>query len=107
MDGQALFGSRLRSLREAASVSRERAAESAEINPNYLGEIERGEKWPSIQVIQRLADVLRVSPSIFFEFEAQEKEQSVLRNKVNDLLAKRSTEELQLATRVLRALFPL
>src|SRR6185312_10788019 len=66
MDGQALFGSRIRSLREAASISRERAAENADINSNYLGEIERGEKWPSIEVIQRLADTLSVPPSTFF-----------------------------------------
>ena len=106
MDGEALFGSRLRSLRERAGVSREKAAEGAEINANYLGEIERGEKWPSIQVIQRLADVLQVSPSSLFEFEAEEKDPSALRSKLDDLLARRSTEELQLATRVLRALFP-
>jgi len=107
MDGQALFGSRIRSLREAADVSRERAAEAAEINANYLGEIERGEKWPSIEVIQRLADTLKVSPSLFFEFEGEELDQSALRTKVNEILARRSTEDLQLAMRVLRALFPI
>lgn len=105
MDGQALFGSRIRSLREAADISRERAAENADINPNYLGEIERGEKWPSIEVIQRLAGALRVSPSAFFEFEGEEKDSSVLRTKLHDLLANRNTEQLQQAMRVLRALF--
>lgn len=47
MDDQELFGSRIRSMREAAGLSREAAAEKAEINTNYLGEIERGEKWRS------------------------------------------------------------
>jgi transcriptional regulator with XRE-family HTH domain len=107
MDGQELFGSRIRSLREAVAVSRERAAESADINANYLGEIERGEKWPSIEVIQRLADALRVSPSAFFEFEGEERDPSVLRAKLHDLLANKSTEQLQQAMRVLRALFPI
>ena len=105
MDGQALFGSRIRSLREAADISRERAAENADINPNYLGEIERGEKWPSIEVIQRLAGALSVSPSAFFEFEGEEKDSSMLQTKLRELLANRNTEQLQQAMRVLRALF--
>lgn len=107
MDGQALFGSRIRSLREAAGISRERAAENADINANYLGEIERGEKWPSIEVIQRLSGALDVSPSAFFEFEGEEKDSSALRAKLHDLLANRNTEQLQQAMRVLRALFQL
>ena len=107
MDGQALFGSRIRSIREAADVSRERAAENADINANYLGEIERGEKWPSIEVIQRLAEALSVSPSAFFEFEGEEKDANALRSKLHEMLAGRDTEQLQQATRVLRALFQL
>jgi transcriptional regulator with XRE-family HTH domain len=107
MDGQALFGSRIRSLREAADVSRERAAEHADINANYLGEIERGEKWPSIEVIQRLAGVLSVSPSAFFEFEGEEKDAGALRSNLHEMLAGRDIEQLQQAMRVLRALFQL
>jgi transcriptional regulator with XRE-family HTH domain len=107
MDGQALFGSRIRSLREAADISRERAAENADINANYLGEIERGEKWPSIEVIQRLAGALNVSPAAFFEFEGEEKDASALRSKLQELLARRNIEQLQQAMRVLRALFQL
>jgi transcriptional regulator with XRE-family HTH domain len=105
MNGQALFGSRIRSLREAAGISRERAAENADINANYLGEIERGEKWPSIEVIQRLAGALSVSPSAFFEFEGEERDSAVLRSKLHELLAARNAEQLQQATRVLKALF--
>lgn len=105
MDSQALFGSRIRSIREAASLSRELVAEKADINANYLGEIERGEKWPSIEVIQRLAGALSVSPSAFLEFEAEEVDSNVLLAKLHKVLANRSTEELQQAIRVLKALF--
>src|SRR5882724_789571 len=105
MNGQALFGSRIRSLREAAGISREHAAENADINANYLGEIERGEKWPSIEVIQRLAGALSVSLSAFFEFEGEERDSAVLRSKPHDLLAARNAKHLQQATRVLKALF--
>jgi transcriptional regulator with XRE-family HTH domain len=105
VDSQALFGSRLRSIREAADLSRELVAEKAGINANYLGEIERGEKWPSIEVIQRLAGALSVSASALFEFEAEEIDSNILLTKLQHLLASRNTEQLQQALRVLKSLF--
>lgn len=105
MDAQALFGSRIRSVREAAKLSREITAEKSEINANYLGEIERGEKWPSIEVIQRLAEALHVSPATFFEFQSEEVDASILQTTLHELLANRRTEDLQQAVRVLKALF--
>jgi|SRR5271155_4633568 transcriptional regulator with XRE-family HTH domain len=105
MDIQALFGSRIRSIREGANLSREVVAEKSDINANYLGEIERGEKWPSLEVIHRLAGALQVSPSAFLEFESEELDPSLLQAKLQKLLAKRTTEELQQATRVLKAMF--
>lgn len=105
MESQVLFGNRIRSIREAATLSRELAAERADINANYLGEIERGEKWPSIEIIQRLAGALSVSPSAFFEFEAEEIDSNILLAKLQHLLASRNTEQLQQALRVLKALF--
>jgi transcriptional regulator with XRE-family HTH domain len=104
MESQVLFGSRIRSIREAAGLSRELAAERADVNANYLGEIERGEKWPSIEIIQRLAGALSVSPSAFFEFEAEEIDSDILLAKLNQVLENRNTEELQQAMRVLKAL---
>ena len=57
MERQVLFGSRIRAIREAKNLSREVAAERAGINPNYLGELERGEKWPKIEMMERVAAV--------------------------------------------------
>jgi transcriptional regulator with XRE-family HTH domain len=105
MNGQVLFGRRIRAIREAASLSRELVAEKADINVNYLGEIERGEKWPSLEVIEQLAKALTVSPVAFFEFEAEEIDPSVLLSKLQDVLANRNTEQLQQALRILKALF--
>src|SRR3954469_1505143 len=105
METQVLFGSRIRSMREAVGLSREITAEKSDINPNYLGEIERGEKWPSIEVIQRLADALRVSPAAFFEFEAEEVDPNVLRASLQTLLEKREASDLQQALRIVKALF--
>lgn len=105
MEPQALFGSRIRSIREAANVSREIVAERAKISANYLGEIERGEKWPTANMIERIASALEVSPAALFDYEPEEIDNDILLSKIQRLLSSRSTQQLQLALRVLRALF--
>lgn len=105
MGSKALFGRRIRSIREAANLSRETVAEKAKISVNYLGEIERGEKWPKPNMIERIASALGVSPAALFEYEAEEVDSGVLIHKIQQLLAARTTEQLQQALRVLRALF--
>ena len=104
MERQALFGSRIRAIRETGNLSRETAAEKADINANYLGEIERGEKWPSLEIVERLAATLGVSPSAFFEYEAEEADRNVLLSKLQHLLSSRTSDQLKQALRVLKAL---
>ncbi len=105
MERQALFGSRIRSIRESANLSRETVAERAGISANYLGEIERGEKWPTLDMIERIAKALEVSPPTFFEYKAEEVDSNILLSKLQHLLSDRSTNQLQQALRVLKALF--
>jgi len=54
----------MRSIRKAANLSREVVAERAGISANYLGEIERGEKLPTLDMIERTAMALQVLPPI-------------------------------------------
>lgn len=105
MERQALFGSRIRSIREAADLSREIVSERAGISANYLGEIERGEKWPTLDMIERIAMALQVLPPSFFEYEDQEVDNGILMGKIQRLLSSRNTDQLQQAVRVLKALF--
>jgi transcriptional regulator with XRE-family HTH domain len=106
MELQALFGSRVRSIREAANLSRETVAERAKISANYLGEIERGEKRPKLDMIGRIANALGVVPPVLFDYEAEEVDNEVLLSKLQLLMSALSTEQLQQALRVLRTLFP-
>src|SRR5256885_16003968 len=105
MERQHLFGNRIRAIREAANLSREAAAERAGINPNYLGELERGEKWPKLEMMERVAGALGVSPAAFLEYEAEDVDNTILLSKLQNLISNRTTEQLQQALRVLRALF--
>ena len=55
------LGSKIRQARKAKGYSQEQLAELAEIAPNYLGEVERGQKMPRMDVFVRIIKALDVS----------------------------------------------
>ena len=57
----------LRILRKQKGLSQEELAFQAGINRNYVGQIEREEKSPTIDVIEKLAKPLDVRPEKLFE----------------------------------------
>ena len=56
----AVFGRRLRTLREAAGLTQEQLGKSAGVDYKHIGSVERGEKAPSFEAVERLAQALRV-----------------------------------------------
>lgn len=62
---QRRFGAVLRRRREAAGLSQEGLAAQAGLHRNYVGLLERGERMPSILVVQQLATALGTSMSAF------------------------------------------
>jgi transcriptional regulator with XRE-family HTH domain len=48
----------LRRRREAAGLSQEALAAKADLHRNYVGLLERGQRMPSILVVQQLANAL-------------------------------------------------
>ena len=59
-DNSIRFGVRLRRLRRDRGWTQDQLAEAAAANPKYVGEIERGARNPSLDVIVRLAGALDV-----------------------------------------------
>ena len=59
-------GKRLKELRTQRGISQEDLALSAEITTSYLGMIERGEKNPTVKVIEKLCVALGISLGAFF-----------------------------------------
>lgn len=60
MKGRELIGWNLRRIRVLQSLSQERLAFDAEVDRSYLGGLERGSENPTVEVLDRLADVLKV-----------------------------------------------
>ncbi len=56
----------LRRLRHARSLSQEELADRAGINRNYIGMLEREEHSATVDMLEKLADVLDADPEEFF-----------------------------------------
>ena len=54
-------------IRKDRGLSQEELAHRVGINRNYVGMIERQENAPTVAMIERLAAVLEVSPTILFD----------------------------------------
>jgi XRE family transcriptional regulator, regulator of sulfur utilization len=55
------FGSVLRRLRQERDLTIEEAAKRADVTANYLGDVERGQRNPTMKVVARILAGLRVS----------------------------------------------
>ena len=99
-----LFGRRLRSLREARSLTQQQLGERAEVSYKYVGAIERGEENPSLRVLVALAAALGIEIRDLFEFEHEETTSAALKKQLNHLLKEADVASLQQAVKLLRAL---
>jgi transcriptional regulator with XRE-family HTH domain len=60
------IGRAIRKYRKQANLTQEELAEKVELHPNYVGEIERGEKAVSVEALIRIANVVKVQVAKFF-----------------------------------------
>jgi transcriptional regulator with XRE-family HTH domain len=67
-----LFGETLRRFRTDRGWSQERLAEAAGITLNYVGNLERGEQGPSLNILLRLARALDIdAPALLGAFRSE------------------------------------
>lgn len=62
-----ILGKRIRNYRMQLGLSQEKLAEKASCHPTYIGQIERGEKNPTIESIGKITRALGISLSELFE----------------------------------------
>jgi transcriptional regulator with XRE-family HTH domain len=93
----------VRQLRRAADLTIEALAGAAEIDPNYLGQVERGAQNPSINVLARIASGLNADLTTLVDIHSAEDAVGLRR-----IIAKRCNrlerEQLRLVLRLLDAI---
>jgi transcriptional regulator with XRE-family HTH domain len=62
------FGRRIQQLRKERNLSQEGLAEAIGVDRSYMGFVERGEKNPTLDKIEKLAKALKTSPKELFDF---------------------------------------
>ena len=62
------FGKRVAELRKKAGYSQEQFAFKCGVDRTYVGVVERGEKSPTLNTIEKIAYALGISKSELFDF---------------------------------------
>lgn len=60
------FTENLKFYRKKTGLSQQQLAEKCDIATNYLSEIERGQKFPSVEMIERISNVLQIPAYLLF-----------------------------------------
>lgn len=71
MDIRKKFGTRLFQLRIEAGLTQARLADKSDLSVDLISRIERGERSPSLESIEKIAMALNVNPSQLLNFEGQ------------------------------------
>ena len=61
-----MFIANLKKYRKAKKLSQMKIAEQCDTSAGYIGEIEIGKKFPSVEMIERLAETLEIRPHLLF-----------------------------------------
>ena len=61
-----IFIRNLKEFRKKEGISQMKLADYCNISPGYIGEIESGRKFPSPEMIEKIASGLRLEPYLFF-----------------------------------------
>lgn len=69
MDLRSVFIANVKKYRKEQNLSQMNLADKVGTSTSYLGEIEIGKKFPSIEMIQKIADALKVQPFKLFMSE--------------------------------------
>ena len=56
-----IIGERIRKFRTEQKLTQEELAVAAELNPAYIGKVERGDKCPTIDTLYKIANGLKIS----------------------------------------------
>ena len=99
------FGNRLKQCRKLAGLTQETLAERAGVCSKYIGELERGRKNPSLEVLQRLASALNIELSEFLGFSETEDKHFNYRFAINKILRNRDIITLCRIFKVLKVVF--
>ncbi len=109
-DLKRLLGRRIVYLRRGARWSQAQLAEKIEVSDNFVGQIERGERAPSICTLEKIARVFNVRVKDLFDFDESGSEDRLAGRdkKIEDLvlfLRTKTEDEIAFIDKVVKGLY--
>ena len=100
-----LLGKRIWKLRRKKKLSQKQLAKESGIHASFLGCIERGEKCPTLRVLEKIRSALGVSYTQLFDFseELDEEHPQRILEKLAKLLLSLSQQDRRLLEEILEA----
>jgi len=66
MEIQAVFAGNMKKYRKLAKITQEKLAELCNTDYRYIGQIETGRRYPSLEFIGKIAAALNIAPYLLF-----------------------------------------
>jgi transcriptional regulator with XRE-family HTH domain len=89
-----VFIKNLRNFRKERGFTQAELAEKCDTATSYIGQIEIGNRFPSLEFIEKLAKILKIRPHLFFFIEADDDSDEQLLKKKKDSISDTKKEEL-------------
>lgn len=96
-----LLGKRIRGLRTAKGLTQQQLGELADVHYKFIGECERGERFPSTAILFKLADAFGVPPRELLVFEHEMSDGKALRAAIKKKIDKADVDQLQMFLKLL------
>jgi len=96
-DIKRILGGNIKVLRKRDKLTQEQLSEKIGCSLNHLANIEIGKKYPSPELLSKLADVLHVSPSALFNTQNNESIEEVVKEvlEILDFQSKQTQESVK------------
>ncbi len=96
------LGNRIREERKKAHLTQEQLAEKAACNESYIGQIERGVKNPSLEVLVNIANALNVTVDYLLADNVKVDQLDGLMDEIVSLLKNRDPEDARFIITITR-----
>jgi transcriptional regulator with XRE-family HTH domain len=89
-----VFVENLRKYRRERGMSQAMFAEKCDTATSYIGQIEIGNRFPSLELIEKMAKVLKIRPYLLFFIESDDDTDEKILEKEKDTISDTKKEEL-------------
>ncbi|ADO76827.1 helix-turn-helix domain-containing protein [Halanaerobium praevalens] len=99
-----IIGKKIKEYRKLNDLTQETLGEKADLHYTYIGQVERGEKEPSLKSLINIADALEIGiDKLLINYDLSS-EVNIQISNITDLLLNRNEKELEMIYKILKSL---